>query len=431
MSRDIPTGKWERSLSGGKTALRIGGKVLKYLSEKPFLPEEQRQSARESLDRESADILFKGLSVLKGTALKIGQMLSLELDALPSEIRAELEKSFNQAPPINRALVRKVIFNSLGTPPERAFRSFDPTAFSAASLGQVHRAVALTGEPLAVKIQYPGIGDTIESDIAMIKGIIKSMPSCRLVLPVLDEIRARLVEETDYEREAENTTYFRERLRVDRVSVPRVFRETTTGRVLSLSFMEGLPVNEWLKQGPGQEERDRVAQTLYDIFVESLYGLHTIHADPNPGNFIVGEDLDIRLVDFGCVKRFDKDFAGLYRRVVQAALKGSRSDHEDVLRAMNIGPDLDPESLGRMTEATYEIGRWFARLYGEERFDFGANHAFVREGRQLMQKMFAFRKSIREVNTDFVFLNRTRYGLIRLFQLMEARVGIRNPYECE
>jgi predicted unusual protein kinase regulating ubiquinone biosynthesis (AarF/ABC1/UbiB family) len=431
MSRDIPTGKWERSLTGGKTALKIGGKVLKYLSEKPFLPEEQKQSARESLDRESAEILFKGLSVLKGTALKIGQMLSLELDALPSEVRGELEKSFNQAPPINRALVRKVIFANLGKAPEQAFRSFDPVAFSAASLGQVHHAVALTGEPLAVKIQYPGIGDTIESDISMIKGIIKSMPSYHLVIPVLDEIRARLVEETDYEREAENTVYFRQHLKVGRVSVPRVFRETTTDHVLTLSFMDGLPVNEWLKQGPGQEERDKVAQTLYDVFIESLYGLNTIHADPNPGNFIVGPDLDIRLVDFGCVKRFDTGFADLYKRVVQAALKGSKKDHEEVLRAMNIGPGLDPESLAQMSGVTYEIGRWFARLYGHDRFDFGANHAFIQEGRQLMQKMFAFRKSIKEVNTNFVFLNRTRYGLIRLFQLMEARVRISNPYECE
>ena len=280
MSDDIPTGKWERSLSGGKTALKIGGKVLKYLSEKPFLAEDQRQSARESLDRESAEILFKGLSVLRGTALKIGQMLSLELDALPSEVRRELEKSFNQAPPINRALVRKVIVNNLGMAPEQAFRSFDLTAFSAASLGQVHRAVALTGEPLAVKIQYPGIGDTIESDIAMIKGVVKSMPSYHLVLPVLDEIRSRLVEETDYEQEAENTVYFGSHLRVPGVRVPLVFRETTTTQVLSLSYMDGFPLNVWLKQAPAREDRDRVAQLLYDIFIHSLYELNTIHADP-------------------------------------------------------------------------------------------------------------------------------------------------------
>ena len=153
---------------------------------------------------------------------------------------------------------------------------------------------------------------------------------------------------------------------------------------------------------------------------------------PNPGNFIVGPGLDIRLVDFGCVKRFDSRFADLYRRVVQAALKGSKKDHEDLLRAMEIGgPGVDPASLSRISEVTYEMGRWFGSLYGEERFDFGANTAFIREGRQLMQKMFAFRKSIKEINTNFVFLNRTRYGLIRLFQLMEARVKIRNPYECE
>jgi predicted unusual protein kinase regulating ubiquinone biosynthesis (AarF/ABC1/UbiB family) len=431
MSDNLPTTKWGRSLSGGKTALRIGGKVLKYLSEKPFIPEERKQAARESLDRESAEILFKGLSILKGTALKIGQMLSLELDALPSEVRAELEKSFNQVPPINRALVRKVIINNLGMTPEEAFRFFEATAFSAASLGQVHRATAHTGEPLAVKIQYPGIASTIESDIAMVKGVVRSVTSYDMVIPVLEEIRLRLVEETDYEQEARNTVYFGDHLKVENVHVPCVFPETSTSQVLSLSFMGGLPLNEWLKQRPDQDARDRVAQTLYDIFITSLYELHTIHADPNPGNFIVEEDCTIGLVDFGCVKRFDEAFANLYKQVVQAALKGSRKDHLELLRAMEISPGADEDVLDRIADITYESGRWFAKLYGEDRFDFGANPDFIREGRQTMHKMLAFRKSIKGINTNFVFLNRTRYGLVRLFQLMSARVRIRNPYECE
>lgn len=432
MPKEFPIGRWERSVAGGKTAFKIGGKVLKYLTEKPFLPEEEKRQARELLDRESAAILFKGLSLLKGTALKIGQLLSLELDLLPQEVRAELEKSCNEVPPINRAMVRRIIVNNLGKAPEAAFRSFEATAFAAASLGQVHRAVSPAGEAMAVKIQYPGIEATIANDVAMIKTILRPLPEYDLVLPVLEEIKARLLEETDYEREAKNIIFFGERLRLQGVRVPRVIREYSTPAIIGLSFMSGLPLNEWMKRNPSQENRDRVAQTLYDIFLFGLYELHAIHADPNPGNFIVGEDLTVGVVDFGCVKYFDEGFVDLCRRLPLVAVRGSREEHMELLTAFQIGSsEEDPEWLHQMADLTYEIGRWFGRLYEQERFDFGAHRGFIQEGRQLMQKSFTFRKGVKAINTNFVFLNRTRYGLVRLFQLMGARVRIRNRYEYD
>jgi predicted unusual protein kinase regulating ubiquinone biosynthesis (AarF/ABC1/UbiB family) len=432
MSREFPIGRWERSVAGGKTAFKIGGKVLRYLTEKPFLPEEEKRQAKELLDRESAVILFKGLSLLKGTALKIGQLLSLELDILPQEVRTELEKTCNEVPPINRAMVRRIIINNLGRAPEEAFRSFESAAFAAASLGQVHRAVSLTGEAMAVKIQYPGIEATIANDVAMIKAVLKPLPEYDLLLPVLEEIRTRLLEETDYEGEARNIGFFGDRLEIPGVRVPRVFHEYSTPAIIGLSFMEGLPLNEWMKQNPTQDERDRVAQTLYDIFLSGLYELHAIHADPNPGNFIVGKDLTVSLVDFGCVKYFDEKFVDLCRRLPLVAVKGNIKEHMDLLAAFDIGSSqTDPEWIRQKADLTYEMGRWFGKLYEEERFDFGAHRSFVQEGRQLMQKSFTFRKGIKAINTNFVFLNRTRYGLVRLFQLMEARVRIRNRYEYD
>jgi predicted unusual protein kinase regulating ubiquinone biosynthesis (AarF/ABC1/UbiB family) len=430
MSSEFPLGKWERSFTGGKTALRIGGKTLKYLSKKPFLAEEERQQAKDLFDRESAAILFQGLSLLKGTALKIGQLLSLELDLLPQEVRIELEKSYNAVPPINRALVRRIIFNNLKVSPEEAFASFDTTAFAAASLGQVHQAVSLKGEALAVKVQYPGIETTITNDVTMIKAILKPLPEYNLIHPVIEEIKSRLLEETDYIKEAENIKFFKDNLALSNVLVPHVYSDMSTSQIITLSYIEGLPLNEWIRTHPSQDDRDKVAQTLYDIFLYGLYELRTIHADPNPGNFIVAKDLTIGLVDFGCVKRFDKEFVDLYRRLPQAALTGNKKDHMELIKAFKISTDeTDQEWIEHMAEATYEIGRWFGKLYEVERFDFGAGSDFIQEGRHIMQKAFSLRKGIRGVNTNFVFLNRTRYGLVRLFQTMGARMRIRNGYE--
>jgi predicted unusual protein kinase regulating ubiquinone biosynthesis (AarF/ABC1/UbiB family) len=430
MSSELPIGKWERSVAGGKTALRIGGKTLKYLSRKPFLAPDEKDQAKELFDRESAAIFFQGLSLLKGTALKIGQLLSLELDLLPQEVRLELEKSYNAVPPINRALVRRIIINNLGLPPEKAFASFDTAAFAAASLGQVHKALSKNGVPLAVKVQYPGIETTISNDVAMIKTFLKPLQDYRIILPVLEEIRTRLLEETDYLQEADNTRFFKENLTVGRVRVPDVHDELSTANIITLSYLDGLPLNEWIKTHPNQDERDKVSQILYDIFLDSIYKLHTIHADPNPGNFIVADDISIGLVDFGCVKHFDEEFVDLYRQLPEASVSGNKKEHMNLLKALKISTDeTDREWMEQMTHLTYEMGRWYGKLYEVERFDFSAAEGFMQEGRRIMQKVYTLRKGVKSVNTNFVFLNRTRYGLIRLFQTMGARVRIRNEYE--
>ncbi len=220
MAQEIPKGKWQRGLSGGKTAARMSRKALKYLARKPFLTEEKRQAEKKAMNRENAVLLFEGLSLLRGTALKIAQLLSMEMDIFPPEITKELQKSYHQVPPINRALVRKTIQNGLGKPPEQIFATFESTAFAAASLGQVHRAATQDGAELAVKIQYPGIRETIQNDVQLIKTALRPLPEYRMIVPAILEIETRLLEETDYTRELDNLTFFKERLCMDRVIVP-------------------------------------------------------------------------------------------------------------------------------------------------------------------------------------------------------------------
>ena len=209
MEADIPKGKISRTISSGKIAAKIGTKQLGYLIKRPFLSEEGKRKSKDRLDSENAKVLFKGLSLLRGTALKAAQMLSFENDIIPKSVQKELEKSYNQVPPINRALVRKIIVNNFDNPPENVFLSFDLKAFAAASLGQVHTAKSKNHEKLAVKIQYPDIAKTISNDITILKTALRPMSQYDIIKTALDEIKQVLLDETDYEKEAQNILFFR------------------------------------------------------------------------------------------------------------------------------------------------------------------------------------------------------------------------------
>lgn len=431
MSDKLPEGKLRRTVVGGRTAANVGGKVLKYMAKKPFLSDDKQKQARQDLEKDYAAEIFKGLVMLKGTALKIAQMLSTELDIIPVAIRKELEKSYNQVPPINRALVRKVIQNAFSEPPESVFKRFDYSASAAASLGQVHQAEDQEGKQLAVKVQYPGIGRTIKNDLQMVRGFATPTPYARFVLPVLEEIEKRLMEEIDYTQEAENTTFFHEHLKMEGLVVPSVKPALSTQTVLTTDYLDGESLDAWIASAPDQADRDRVAATLYDQFLYSLFELRCVHADPNPGNFIVLRDGRIGLVDFGCVKRFSKSFIDQYRPIARTLVEGGRADYFQQMKDLNmLRADLDPETEERIFATFQTIRGWYTRLYENDTFDFGLNPDFLAEGKTVMQETYQYRKYF-QPNPEFVFLNRTHYGLFRIFEKLKARIRTRNPYEWE
>jgi len=431
MHDQIPNGKLRRTLIGGKTAAKVGGGVIKYLAKKPFLSQQAKQEARKNLDDSSAKAIFLCLSMLKGTALKVAQLLSLELELFPDAVRKELEKSYSQVPPMNRVLARKTAINALKQRPEEVFSSFSPTAFAAASLGQVHEATSPDGLRLAVKLQYPGIRRTIEDDMQLIKGVIRPLPDYRLIAPIMTEIETRLKEEIDYRQEAEYMVFFREKLDIPGVIVPQLWEAGSGSTVLSSTLLQGQPLNQWLATKPSGEERDVVAKRLNAIFIESLYTLNCIHADPNPGNFLVDDDLNVGLVDFGCVKSFAPEFVESYRQLPQTIIRGDRQMYFDMLKDMRFTKDnLPPKVEEKIFETAYAFGEWLGQLYEVEEFDFEKNPGFIAEGKEMSQKLFKHRKYFNS-NPEFVFLDRTRYGLLRIFEQLKCRIRIRNPHEWD
>lgn len=431
MNDRIPESKLSRSLAGGRAAAKVGGGVLQYYATKPFRSAKGRQAAKARLDEKSAQVIFACLSLLKGTALKVAQLLSMELELFPEAIQRELQKSYNQVPPLNRVLARKAVQNALGEPPEKIFESFDLTAFAAASLGQVHQARTADGRNLAVKIQYPGIQKTIKNDLQILRGLLRPLSDYDTMTPAINEIEERLLEEIDYTQEARNMVFFAQNLNLPDVAIPEIWDHGCSGTILSATYMDGLPLNHWLKTSPAQEKRDQVAQCLQQIFLRGLYELRCIHADPNPGNFIIHDDMSLGLVDFGCMRKFDKEFVHLYRKMPGIIVRGEQDEYFDTLRKLKfIEPGLDKEIEDDIFEAAYGFGQWLGKIYSTEKFDFAKDTDFIQMGKEHMHAMYKHRGHI-SVNPQIIFLNRTRYGLLRIFQQMGARVKMRNSYEWD
>jgi predicted unusual protein kinase regulating ubiquinone biosynthesis (AarF/ABC1/UbiB family) len=402
---------------------------LGHRAKRPFLSDNERTASEQLLDEQQARLLFDTLTQLRGTALKVAQMLCMETELLPESYRIELEKACHSVPPLNRVLVRKVLMEEFGRPPEILFARFDDQAFAAASLGQVHAATTHEGDPVAVKIQYPGIHVAIDSDIAMMRQIARAMPNTRLIQQSLDEIHARLREEVDYHQEAANTTWFREQLGEQlgdtQPRIPEVMPQFSGARVLTTRLVDGRHLDDWLATSPGQAARDRAAQTLYDHFIHSARTLDCIHADPNPGNTLFSANGDIHLIDFGCVKRISSGFID----ALPTLLRAYQTD--DLTTIFQIYEQLGMK-FSNQTERLYEeilrpFGRWLVEPLQGEDYDFGEHADYTARGLVVIQGLQRL-KGLHRLADDFIFFDRTIYGLCKLFERMGARVRFRHHW---
>jgi len=414
----IPSGKIARSGIIGITTARAGVKKLGYISRKPFLSADSRKESRRRNDEDIAGIIFKALSALRGAPLKLGQMISMEMELLPEEYRRELVKCTSSVPAMNRALIRKVIISELGAAPEKIFREFEPVPFAAASLGQVHRAVAGDGTELAVKVQYPGIAGAVKSDLDLLKTVLRVTPYAGILDGAVREIRERIHEELDYEKEAANTNWFREHFVHENIVIPGVVPGLCTKRVLVTGRIHGLHLDEWLAENPSQAERDRYGQILSDLFMTNTWEHTAIHADPNTGNFIFMKDGRLGVIDFGCIKILDSRFLENLRMLEYAA---EERDVKKIKEMYNsIGIRYKKNSNSREFEDF--IVRWIAWITEPVRveyYDFGANRDYFSEGMKLAPLMYRY---IDKFDGSFLYFGRAQYGLYRILHRLGAKV---------
>lgn len=366
--------------------------------------------------------VMAALLELRGAMLKVAQFLSLESDLLSEAAGREFAQGCHSVPPMGARFATDIVSAQIG-PIDRHFAAFDGKSFAAASLGQVHAAVTRRGEEVAVKVQYPGMRDTILGDMRLLRRALLMLPQGSKYWYLLGEIETRLLEECDYALEARTMAWFRQHLRVPSVNVPRVLPDLCAAGVLTTERLKGLHLDDWLaRQTPSQSTRDRAAQALYDVFVQCMHVLGRLHADPNPGNLLFDENGDVGLIDFGCTRHVPADYQDIVSRIWRAAVAADDDAAHAVYLDMGLFADLSATEAWRVDHASLKPFReWLAIPFRTERHDFGADPQFVAEGRSRFMRMLSDH-ALAGVRSEFVLVNRTLYGLYRVFERLGARV---------
>jgi predicted unusual protein kinase regulating ubiquinone biosynthesis (AarF/ABC1/UbiB family) len=270
---------------------------------------EHRERLRNDLALRTAEDVTATLGTMKGVLMKLGQMASYVDDGLSPAARRTLSRLQDSVPPMSPELAAQVVTEELGLPPERAFATWDPQPIAAASIGQVHRAITHDGRAVAVKVQYPGIAETIEADlgnVALLRRMLRIVAPRQDVGALLAELRERITEELDYRREASNQRLFADYYRGHpTIHVPDIVPELSTRRVVTSELADGARFAELATWS--QAERDLAAETIYRFVFRSLYEAHAFNGDPHPGNYLFGGGGRVTFLDFGLVKHFTAD----------------------------------------------------------------------------------------------------------------------------
>lgn len=429
------TGALARGAITGLAAARIGIAHLGHRRGSSGTPNAERQAQHEA---ELGRILFQTLGQLRGTALKVSQLLSMDTTLLPEGVRRELARACHQALPLNRALVGRVFRQSFGQEPEALFAQFEPQAFAAASLGQVHRARLDGHGTVAVKVQYPGIAATIASDMRLLRAALKALGQGALPLPappvverVLQEIEATLHREVDYLHEARQLAWFADHATLPGVVIPRPVDSHTRAQVLTLEHVEGLHLDAWLHGAPPQSWRDAAGQRLFDWFLHCAFGLGQLHADLHPGNVLFLPEGRIALLDFGCTRTLSQGFRADLARAWAAALQPDGPERARALHAAYralglLAPTLDESTFARdLLPVIAPLLDWQIQPLRTPCFDFAHKMPPQHPG-TAQQRLLA--RHLAGVPPEMPAFERAWMGLMHLLTRLEARVDTANRW---
>ena len=374
-------------------------------------------------DDRTARELKLALGGLKGPIMKVAQMLATIPDVVPPEFAAELSELQSSAPPMGWPFVRRRMKAELGAGWEGRFRSFEHEAAAAASLGQVHRAVGHDGRSLAAKLQYPDMQSAVDADLNQL-GIVFSIH--RRIDPAIDtreiyaEIRERLREELDYEREAAHMRLYADIFADEpRISVPEVVDELSTKRLLTMNWLAGKPLLDF--RGHAQADRNRIAEAMFAAWWFPFSHFGVIHGDPHLGNYTVREDLGINLLDYGCIRIFP---AGFVEGVVELYRALETEDRDRAAAA------YERWGFGNLSNELIDtLNVWAGFIYGpllDDRVRSIADGVSAAEyGRK---EAFRVHQALRKLGPvtpprEFVFMDRAAIGLGGVFLHLGAELN--------
>ncbi len=423
---NMPTSRLGRTGKFLKTGAKLGGNYLKYYSKRLVSDAEK---ANADLQEENASDIYETLSQLKGSALKVAQMMSLDQGLLPSAYTNKFAQAQYSAPPLSYPLVVKTFKASLGEGPGTLFDAFEQSATAAASIGQVHKATK--GEKtFAVKIQYPGVADSISSDLKIVKPIVGAMFNIRSseMDHYLQEVEARLLEETDYELELKRSKEISEACSsIQGLIFPEYYAELSGKRVLTMDWLSGKHLDDYLASAPSQEERNRAGQILWDFYDHQIHTLRQVHADPHPGNFLFREDGSLGVIDFGCVKQLPEAFYALYFQLMQPALAKDEATFSALLYKLDFLLKTDKtEEVTHFTQIYSEVLELLGRPFFSTYFDFSDQDYFAEI--YALSDLYNNDKMLRKAKAargprDAIYLNRTYFGLYSILNKLGAKIN--------
>lgn len=427
---NIPTSKIQRASKLMQTGAKVGVNYLKYYGDK-FTKSEI--DAKQRLNESNAEDIYDGLKKLKGSALKVAQMLSMEKSILPQAYVEKFSLAQFSVPPLSPALVVKTFKKYFGKHPNDIYDKFNSTSVNAASIGQVHAAEKF-GKKLAVKIQYPGVAESIASDLSLVKPIAIKMFNIRGKDSdkYFKEVEDKLVEETNYILEVEQSQEIVEKCKhIPNLKFPQYYPDLSSDRIITMDWMKGEHLSEFTAHNTNQEVSNRLGQALWDFYMHQIHNLKKVHADPHPGNFLVSEEGDLIALDFGCMKTIPDDF---YVPYFELAIRENLDNPEffkkklyelEILRA-----DDTKEEIEFFTEMFYDLLDLFTQPFNAEIFDF-SDPKFFNSVTELGER-YSKSTELRKMNGNrgskhFIYINRTFFGLYNLmFDLKAKDIKIKN-----
>ena len=427
MSEGIPENSLNRTgkIVGASTSVGFS-----HLVEKLKSVVDSEGAYDEEFFQKNSETIFETVNELKGVPLKVAQLLSLDDQIVPVADCSKMAKSHHSVSPLGYSMVRQSFLRNFDAEPEEIFESFDQDATCAASIGQVHKA-SHDGTDYAVKIKYPGIETTFESDLRFLKPMLRVLGfTAANAQNFTSEISDRIVEEADYlfelRRAVEITTACRGK--IPNVNFPQYYPDTSSKEIITMDWVDGVTLDVFLNSSPDQATRDKIGQALLDFTVYQIEALQTFHADPNPGNYLVKDD-QIWVVDFGCTKKISKEtFRTLFTPLCPGILE---SDDKLASSLLDLAEDFNESHYDIMVTVGRDVVEIISRpIRHEGKFNFGdpeyikeifgAHHNFIKDPQ--LRRGLGFSSS-----PDAIFLTRTWLGLFRLLARVGARVDVALP----
>jgi predicted unusual protein kinase regulating ubiquinone biosynthesis (AarF/ABC1/UbiB family) len=426
----IPTSKIQRATKLVQTGAKVGVNYLKYYGEKMVNPELNK----DKLNENNAEDIYDGLKSLKGSALKVAQMLSMDKSFLPQAFVEKFSLSQFSVPPLSAPLVLKTFKTNFGKSPYEIFDEFNANSVNAASIGQVHKAVK-NGKKLAVKIQYPGVANSISSDLALVKPIAIRMFNLqgKDSDKYFKEVEDKLIEETNYLLELKQSQEVVKACnKIENLVFPEYYPEYSSERIITMDWMTGKHLSEFTAINTNQEIADKIGQALWDFYMYQIHILKKVHADPHPGNFLVNNENQLVALDFGCMKQIPNEFYIPYFELIDKKVINNPKLFSAKLFELEIlRTDDSKEEIVYFTEMFYDLLSLFTKPFQEENFDFSDPDFFGNIAK--LGERFAKDTNLRKMNGNrgskhFIYMNRTFFGLYNLMFDLKATIVV-NQYQ--